>query len=396
MSRGEKGLQLRGARDWVTVGVDQALLHQHQLLVTGRLELQTNTQLGGVLGVVNLTREQDRNSWQDSLLHEDADLTEGVQLASEDRLAVLVLGTDGGLTFNNRLVTDWGTHQRVGDWLNGGHQLGLQTGLDLVGDLSPEGTNKGTLSLDLCGGDPLAGVVTGKVADSRVRRDRHGLSGVHGLQTNGELRSQRLQQGGNGNTRETAVQQGWIQGLEVNREVVGVVVLLQLAHDWLAVGNLQGDLQDVVLVPAVVDFSAEREVVIDVTLDKEVLLSVQGTEGIWWQSIRAHGQGVGGLESWVQRKRLVQVGTQTGEKVLTEEDITVHLLGDILDGAWVDQTQRFSVFGDVHVDIVQVREHWVRRPQAVLLRELGRQRRECGDRDLRDLVQLLLVRHLCW
>lgn len=380
------------ARDRVAVGVNHTVLHQEYLLITGSLNLQTSTHLGRLLEVVNLTSEHDREHRHDFLLQEHRGLTSGVDLASEDGGTVLVLGTQGGNTLNDRF--ELGT-KRCADRSHTGGDLSLQTSLDVLGNLSPEGTNKSTLALDLGGSNPVAGVVTGKVTDSTVWRKRGVLSGEGGLDTHSKLLGQGLQQGANGNTGESTGQVQGVQGLEVDGKVVGVVVLLQLAHGRLAVSNLQSHLGDIVFVPAVVDLTRNGELVVDVTLGEHVFTGVQSRECIRGQ-VAANGEGVGGLESWVEREGLVQVGTQTLKEVLVQEDVTVNLLGKVLHGTWVGQTQGLSVLGDVGVDVVQVGEDGVGRPETVLLWQLRSSRWKRGHGHLGDVGQRLgdlLFRH---
>lgn len=105
---------------------------------------------------------------------------------------------------------------------------------------------------------------------------------------------------------------------------------------------------------------------------------------------------MGCLESRVKGEGLVQVGTQALEKVLVQENVTVDLLGEVFDSTWIGQPEGLSVLGDVGVDVVQVREDWVRRPETVLFGQLRRRRWERGHRHLGDVGQglgRLLVRH---
>lgn len=379
------------ARDRIAVGVHHSVLHQEYLLVTSGFDLQTSTHLGGLLEVVNLTCKHDRKHRHDLLFQENGGLTGGVDLASEDSGTVFVFGTHGGDTLNDRFKL---STERCADGSHASGNLGLQTSLDVFGHLSPESTHKSTLTLDLSSGNPVTSVVAGEVADGTVWGKRGVLSGEGGFDTNGELLGQRLQQRANGDTGKGTRQVQRVQGLEVDGEVVGVVVLLQLAHCGLAMSNLQSHLGHIVLVPAVVDLTRHGKLIVDVTLGKHVLTGVQGRECIRGQ-VTTDGKGMGGLESRVEREGLVQVGTQTLEEVLVQEHVTVHLLGEVLNSAGVGQTQRLSVLRNVGVDIVQVGEHWVGGPESVLfgqLRSGGWKRRH---RHLGDLSQRLggLFRH---
>jgi hypothetical protein len=70
--------------------------------------------------------------------------------------------------------------------------------------------------------------------------------------------------------------------------------------------------------------------------------AVESEEGVWRYLLRALRKGVRDLEQRRHAKGLCEVGAQAGERQVVEKDITLHLLGDVLDGAGVAQAQSFS------------------------------------------------------
>lgn len=92
LSRG-RGESLEGGRDHG--GRVSLLLLLHQVF-TSQLEGDGETELGGLLSLVNLTSEGERDGHGNALLEETADLTGAVDLSAERGGTEVVLGTNGG------------------------------------------------------------------------------------------------------------------------------------------------------------------------------------------------------------------------------------------------------------------------------------------------------------
>lgn len=69
--------------------------------------------------------------------------------------------------------------------------------------------------------------------------------------------------------------------------------------------------------------------------------SKKGQEGVWRYLLRALGKGVRDLEERRHAEGLGEVGAQAREGQVVEEDITLHLLCNVFDGARVGQPEGF-------------------------------------------------------
>lgn len=103
--------------------------------------------------------------------------------------------------------------------------------------------------------------------------------------------------------------------------------------------------------------------------------------------LRALGEGVRDLEQRRDTEGLCEVGAQTGEGQVVEEDIALDLLCDVLDSAGVGKAQSLSSCLEGRVCVLQRRSHSIvghgRQSARLLLsdRSNGRHRRVGGGGD---------------
>ena len=171
-------------------------------LLTTSFELKAKTNTRRVLSMINLTSKSDRDHGKNAALKQTADLTVGVNLTAENGLTELVLSTNGGSTLNSgALSTTHHSSLRVGQ-----ANVGLNTSLNLVSDLSVEGGDKSTLSLELSRSNPVTRNVATNTRDSSIWGLSNRLSRVDRCKTTGKLGSDSLKDRANGDTSESAIQ----------------------------------------------------------------------------------------------------------------------------------------------------------------------------------------------
>ncbi|KAH3665826.1 hypothetical protein OGAPHI_004014 [Ogataea philodendri] len=247
----------------------------------GKLQRESATDVSGVLGLVDAGVEQQSDGWQDTVLQHERHKSLRVDLSSVNRLSELVLGSDGGVGLHNGLVNR--LHQLVQSWLNTGLDSGLHTGLDVVGHFSPERGNQRTLGLQLSRRNPVAGIVSSDKRQCSVARNTLLL-----------------------------VQEVRVQGLEVQRKVGGLVIVLDLTHWLLTMSQLESQLGNNVLVPAVVDSSGQRKLVVNSSLEESVFVTNHGGERVCWK-LATNRKTVRNLEDRVHGERLTNVCSKSSE-----------------------------------------------------------------------------------
>lgn len=323
--------------NWVTVLINHTILHHHDFLVTGGFDLNTTTELGSVFELVDGTVEHQTDGWQDSVFKHEGNVTVGFKLTSVDGLSELVLGTQDGVGFDGGL--DGRHHHGFGhDWLLGGLDGGFQTGFEVWRHLSPEGTDNGTLRLELGRSNPVAGVVSTCKRDCSLGWAVWIHCIVDGFHTERQLRGDGLHQRTDEQTVVLGTGDVWVQSLQLDGEVAGLVLVFQLAHRWLAVCQLQRHLGGDVLIPGIVQSTGQREFVIDGTLDQRLVVCDDRCERVGRQ-VAADGKAMCNLEHWVHCKRLVDIGLQTGELVQAQKHILGDLLVDVFHHTRVDQVE---------------------------------------------------------
>ncbi|KAH3670078.1 hypothetical protein OGATHE_002891 [Ogataea polymorpha] len=330
---------------------------QNQIKKASKLQGQTAADVGCVLDLVDGGAEQQSDRWQDSVFEHERNLALGVHLAPVDGLSELVFGTKGGVSVDDGLVNR--LHQLVQSWLHACLHSGFDTGLDVFGNLSPKRGHQSTLGLQLSRSNPVASVVSSDKRQSRVTWNAWLERGVDRFHTERQLWSDALQDGAHHHTFVRVVQKVRIEGLEVQREVVGLVVVLDLAHWLLTMGQLESQLRGAVLVPAVVESSCQRELVVNGTLEESLLITDHSRERICWE-LAADRETMRDLENGVHGESLADVGPQSAELHLVQKHILGNLLVDVLHCSWVDQVQRLSVLLNGPGDVVDKGEHWVR------------------------------------
>lgn len=362
---------------WGSLGVD---------LLAASLKLETKTKSGSRFGVVNLARKDDRDDGEHAALKETRHLTVGVNLATEDGLAELVLGTNGGGSVNGGSLGSGATgasHETGGSLGVGETNGGLDTSLDLVSHAAVEGGIDGALGLELGSGNPVAGSVATGEGDSGVWGVLGGLGRVDGLKTDGELGGNGLQERSNTDTGECAVKDGGVESLEVDGVVGSLEVVFELQHGGLAIGDLHVGLGDGVFGPAVVKSTGQGKVIVDIALEKSIIRGIKGGKAVRGHDGGAEREGVRDLEGWVHGEGLGEVGAQTCEEVVVEKDVLSDLLGEILHGARVGQVECGPSERDGVVEIVERGKHGVRLPDRGLLGDgtkgPGDTKRELGN-----------------
>ena len=238
--------------------------------------------------VVNISSEgQGDRGGTETLLKQTAELARGVDLSPEGGHPEVVLGTEGGDALLGKT-----THHALRRSNRKGH---INTSLDSIGKLLPEGSVESTLSLELSASNPVIGLVAGEVGDGGIGTLSEALTLPDSLETEAESGSDGLEVVANEDTGETAVEEGGVDGLEGGSKVVALVLVLELGH-ILAAADRELGLGDGPVAPSVVESCRESALVVEVTLSEDLVGSVESSKGIRVQPL-ANSKLVGNLEA---------------------------------------------------------------------------------------------------
>lgn len=242
--------------------------------------MDTKTDSGSRLGVIDFTGKENGDDGQDTAFQKTGDLTIRVDLASEDALAELVLGTHGGGTLDGGAGWSSAASQHGSLWV-GETNGGLDTCLDVVSDFAVKGSVDSALGLELSSSDPIRGNVSSDKREGGVRRVGCLLGGVDGLKTKSELGGNGLEERNNADTGEGSVEDGGVERLKVERKVGALEVVLELEHGGLALGDLHVGLGDGVGAPAVVESAGDGEVTVDITLQQGLVGGIESSKAVF-------------------------------------------------------------------------------------------------------------------
>lgn len=217
--------------------------------------------------VVNISSEGqgDRGSTK-TLLEQAAKLARGVDLSPEGGHSEVVLGTKGGDAFLGKT-----THHALRGSDRQGH---INTSLDSIRKLLPEGSVESTLSLQLSASNPVIGLVAGEVGDGGIGALSEALTLPDSLETEAESGSDGLEIVANEDTGEAAVEERGVDSLEGGSEVVAKVFVLELGH-ILAAADRELRLGDGPVAPPVVEPCRESALVVEVTLSEDLFMRVR-------------------------------------------------------------------------------------------------------------------------
>jgi hypothetical protein len=318
--------------------------------------------------VVELTSKGDLDHGNDSLLEQNTKLTSSVDLGSEAAGSEVVLGTKSGNT-----LLSHATHHGVTSEL----QVEINTSLELSGKSSPVRTLDTAGRHELSAGNPVLALVLGSVADHGLRTHLGCGSLVDSLETEGESGSDALEVATDEDTSKRALEDGRVHGLDLSGKVIADVVVLEgeLGASRARHGcslDLGSGLCDPARSPSVVEAGREGKVAVKVTLAENLSVSafgqsevdirwmylvgaVEGKESVRRYLLRALGEGVRDLEQRRDTESLCEVGAQTGEGQVVEENIALDLLCNVLDGAGVAKAQSFSSCLEGRVCVLQRR-----------------------------------------
>lgn len=171
------------------------------------------------------------------LLQHAAQLALGIDLGTEGGHAKIVLGAN----CRHTLLLEAGPHE-AGSGGGNEAETEVDTGLDLVRELPPEGGVEGAHGgLQLSRGDPVAGLVPGAVGDGTFGALGEGGTLPERLHSEGELGGDGLQVASNVDARHAALEKGRVEHLERGAEVAARVLVLELGHVLAA--RMQGELR---------------------------------------------------------------------------------------------------------------------------------------------------------
>lgn len=326
--------------------------------------------------MVDISGKGHHDGGGDALLEQTAELALGVHLGTESRHAEIVLGTHRGDTLPG------GTAHHGGAGVGKG-QGQVAAGLDLLGDAAPVGGVDDALGLQLGGGNPVVGLVTQRVGGGGLGAGGEAGALPDSLKAEGELGGDGLEVAADEDAGEATIKRGGVHGLDGGSEVVTDVFRLELEHVLAGAGD-DGELGlgDELVGPSPVEARGELAIVVDVSLQEDLggllaLLirqdsfppmtprwvgwgcwrrrahlvgSVEAGKGIGVQAL-AHGESMGDLEKGRQAEGLRDVGAQAAEHVVVDEGIAGDLLGQVLDGSGVRQTELGSPLGEGVVGI---------------------------------------------
>lgn len=129
--------------------------------------------------------------------------------------------------------------------------------------------------------------------------------------------------------------------------------MLELQHATL-IRNLDIGLCGVALAPAIVESTAQRVVVVKKALEEDVVGGIKSAESVSRHQRRAERKAMRDLECRIHGKTLRKVCSETGEKVVGEENISADFSIQILHGSWVLQPHRFTSSSNGTVDIADI------------------------------------------
>lgn len=304
--------------------------------------------------MVNVGSKGHHDGRSDTLLQKAAQLALGVDLGSESGHAEIVLGTNGSDT----LLLQAAAHQTTGRGDKAEAQV--NTSLNLVGQLAPvRSVESSHSSLQLSGGDPVGGLVSGAVRDGTFGTLSQSRALPEGFQTESELRGDGLQVTSDVDASRSTLEERGVEHLERGTEVITGVFMFELGHVLAARGDGELRFGNQLVGPSVVETAGEGAFVVHVALAEDLIeLRVSSAVRLratkcdaaylagaehGGESVRVdaltHCELVRDLEQRRHAEDLCEVGADAGEHVIVEEDIALDFLGQGLYCAGIRQAE---------------------------------------------------------
>lgn len=291
--------------------------------------------------MVNVGSKGHHDGRSDTLLQKAAQLALGVDLGSESGHAEIVLGTNGSDT----LLLQAAAHQTTGR--GDKTEAQVNTSLNLVGQLAPvRSVESSHSSLQLSGGDPVGGLVSGAVRDGTFGTLSQSRALPEGFQTESELRGDGLQVASDVDAGRSTLEERGVEHLERGTEVIAGVFVFELGHVLAARGDGELRFGNQLVGPSVVEAAGEGAFVIHVALAEDLAGAEHGGESVRVDAL-THCELVRDLEQRRHAEDLCEVGADAGEHVVVEEDIALDFLGQGLYCAGIGQAELCPPLGKV-------------------------------------------------
>lgn len=215
------------------------------------------------LEVIHLGGKGHLYWWSNTLLPQTAELSGRVDLCAEGRHAEVVLDTEVG----DALLAGTAHH-----WVAAAEsKLEINTGLNIVGNLSPVSSSQCTLCLKLSAGNPVQTPVLGAVRDGSLWALVEGSTLPHSLETKSERWGNGLEVAADEDAGNATIDNRRLNRLNRCGEVGTGILVIDLGHGlclpWL---DRHLRLGDELWRPAIVEAGVEGSIIIDVTLQEDL------------------------------------------------------------------------------------------------------------------------------